>query len=89
MTRRRVVPPIPEDMRVPGYFTELMRRHNWPPGFVCSLDVRPERKSAAPMVTTQERERQSAAGIGWACGTVLMPKTPKYFRPAWMLRSAR
>lgn len=86
MTRRRVVPPIPEHMRVPGYFTELMRRHNWPPMFE-PQPVDRQVSEAKSRGATEARERQAAQGIGWAGGTCVMPGTPGHLRPAWMVRS--
>jgi len=67
----------------PGWFTELIRLHNWPPGFVSALDR--EKPEFKPHVTTDEqRERQIAAGYGWGSGTVPMPGTPKRRAPGWM-----
>ena len=67
----------------PGFFTALIRRHNWPPGFVSQLDR--EKPEFKPHVTTDaQRERQIAAGYGWGSGTMPMPGTPKRSAPGWM-----
>lgn len=83
MTRRK-----PKPSYTPGFFTELMRRHNWPPGFVSrtadavlargSNDERNRRM--------RETEARALAGVGWAGGTIQMPGTTDNVRPAWMPR---
>ena len=60
--RRRTAAPIPEHMLVPGYFTELIRRHNWPPMFGV-----PPGRQGQPRRTPQRRRRHRpprAAGQG-------------------------
>lgn len=67
----------------PGFFSELVKRHNWPPGFVSQIErAKPEYKP--PVTTDAQRERQIAAGIGWGSGTMALPRTPKRPRPGWM-----
>lgn len=86
-SRRRTAAPIPEHMLVPGYFTELIRRHNWPPMFESRLAAPASRdahlRGAAAIA---HRERQAQDGIGWGTGTSVMPNTPGNPRPAWMVR---
>jgi hypothetical protein len=86
---RRAPAAIPAHMLVPGYFTELIRRHNGPPMFesridAAGADARLPRGAAA----IAHRERQAQSGIGWGSGTSVMPGTPGTVRPAWMVRSA-
>lgn len=86
-TARRTPAAIPEHMLEPGYFTALIRRHNWPPGWQPSRDAgagaaRLPRGAAA----IANRERQAQSGIGWGSGTSVMPGTPGTMRPAWMGR---
>lgn len=85
MTKRRIRPAVgPTWDRPAGYFTKLMRDHDWPPGFVSQGAF--ERTVATSI---KERERQTAEGIGWAGGTTVLPGTPKNARPAWMGRASR
>lgn len=68
----------------PGYFTELIRRHNWPPRFephgIDGADLSDQRRLAALV----GRERAADAGVGWGSGTMVMPKTPGHLRPGFM-----
>lgn len=84
--KRRAAAPIPEHMLAPGYFTELIRLHNWPPMFASRIDVDRAAvlKGAAAIA---QRERAAHTGEGWASGTLPMPKTPGHLRPTWMLRA--
>lgn len=83
---RRVAPSIPEHMLEPGYFTELMRRHNWPPMFESRIDEQAPRPLIGAALIAH-RERQAQDGTGWATGTVVMGGTPGHQRPAWMVRA--
>lgn len=71
----------------PGYFTALMRAHNWPPMFEPQPVEKPTFADVKSRGATEARERQAAQGIGWAGGTCVMPGTPGHPRPAWMVRS--
>lgn len=67
----------------PGFFSALVKRHNWPPGFVSKLDR--EKPEVKPHVTTDaQRARQIADGYGWGSGTIPMPGTPRRRAPGWM-----
>lgn len=72
-------------MLAPGYFTALIRQHNWPPMFESRIDddAACALRGAAAIAI---RDRQAANGIGWGDGTQPMPNTPHHPRPAWMLR---
>lgn len=76
--KRKPAPSYP-----PGFFTELIRKFDWPPGFVSRLGVDrgPVLKGAA---ATAQREHDAKTGAGWGTGTLAMGKTPKHRRPEWM-----
>lgn len=64
-----------------GYFTRVMREHNFPPDFVSqivSLSTQQERAAA--------RRNPTELDNGWVRngGTVVMPNTPSNPRPKWM-----
>lgn len=82
--RRRRALPAPARAYPPGYFLELVRKHDWPPGFVPAADA--PGKAGRPVASLTERERQAVLGIGWGTGTTPMARTPGNLRPAWMLR---
>ena len=74
----------PSKAFVPGRFTELIFRHNWPPNYwpqPLGIDTAINAKTA-----TANRERAAGEGIGWGDGTTPLPGTPKYLKPAWMVR---
>lgn len=82
MTRRKPRPPY-----TPGFFTELMRRHNWPPGFVSRTADDPKAAGIAETHRAmRETDARAVAGIGWGTGTCPLPKTPNNKRPTWMVR---
>lgn len=68
--------------RPDGYFTELIRKHNWPPMWESSWEASKNQHLAA--ATTQSRAVQVSTGVGWGLGTVVMANTPKNERPAWL-----
>lgn len=82
MTRRK-----PKPSYTPGFFTELMRRHDWPPGFVSRTgdDVRTVAIADANRAMS-EKDARAVAGIGWGTGTIQLPRTPGNKRPTWMVR---
>lgn len=67
----------------PGYFLELVRRHDWPPGYRPQADE-PRKVALGP--SRAERERQATQAIGWGDGTQPMARTPGTPRPMWMAR---
>lgn len=68
----------------PGYFTELMARHDWPPLFSSQLSRVDWRAGpSASMRASATRERAFANGEGWGSGTILLPGTPKMPKPEW------
>lgn len=82
MSRRKPKPAYP-----PRYFTELMRRHNWPPGFVSRTGDDTRTVAAADANRAmRETDARAVAGIGWGTGTIPLPRTPGNKRPAWMVR---
>lgn len=87
--KRCAAPRAPAREYPPGYFTELVRRHNWPPGFESRIG---DEDTARPNVVAAAaaRERQSQDGTGWGNGTVVgMARTPKHRRPAWINPGAK
>lgn len=69
---------------VPGYFTEDMRAHDWPPGFVAAAPTDRLGLRISARAALENRERMAETGQGWAGGTVVMPGTPSQMRPGWM-----
>jgi len=82
MTRRRA-PAIPAHMLTGCYFSELVKRHNWPPGFTPSADSA-NKMPAQLGLTPAERERRAELGIGWGNGSMVMPNSPKHMAPGWL-----
>lgn len=68
----------------PGYFSEPMRK-GFPPNFV-SAYVAERAPQGRP--AHEQREQAMAAGVSFATGTVLMPKTPRNKAPGWMKEKA-
>lgn len=71
----------------PGYFTELIRAHDWPPKFeprYAHDDTEWKRRMAG----IAAREVAIATGAGWNTGTIVLPNTPKWVRPEMMRTSA-
>lgn len=58
----------------PGYWTENVMLHDWPPSWQ-PQDI--ARAPNAPPPTPIE-------GVGWGLGSVDMPNTPKHGRPGWL-----
>lgn len=69
-----------------GFFTELMRASNFPPGFVPQFGV--ARKSGADEMRAWvlDHERRGVARPGWANGTLPMPGTQPHAKPGLMRR---
>jgi hypothetical protein len=70
-----------------GYFSALVREHNWPPRFEPQFQLGGGWSDARRVMDM--RERQSASGIGWGDGTIPMPGTPKLPRPGLATGSRR
>ena len=82
MTRRKLKQTYP-----PGFFTELMRRHDWPPGFVSRTDDDARTVAIADANRAmRETDARAVAGIWWGTGTIPLPRTPGNKRPTWMVR---
>lgn len=93
MARRSTRQRSPESAQdyPPGHFTELMRRHNWPPRFESAIPRVSDWRSGASASARVSAQREAGyeAGHWWATGTVQMPGTRDAAKPAWMPRSAR
>ena len=64
----------------PGFFSELVRQHRWPPRFEPSMQRDVDR--------SPKLGRPTSHG-GWAGGTIALPNTPTQPVPAWMPRRPR
>ena len=60
MTRRRLPSEPPVPARPPGYYTELMRRWNWPPRFESRMPGPDTVDRSA--ISRENRERRVALG---------------------------
>ena len=77
--------PAPAKTYQPGYFTALMRRHNWPPRFQSALQFEDKRFGvSASQRASQQREAGVANGQLWAAGTIPELNHAGYGKPAWM-----
>ena len=73
----------------PGFFTELMRRHRWPPRFESQIGrIVPHNINGETVseVARRNRERGLAEGKWSATGTIPMRGTPKNAGPLGMMR---
>lgn len=85
--RRRTRPaPIQEHMTTGRHFTELIRRHNWPPGFVSQIDTSDQRDRERSALSSAQREVNARTGRGWANGTMDLPGTTWRAPPGRMER---
>lgn len=82
--RRAAAAPAP-DYR-PGYFTELVRAHDWPPGFVSAVTRAPGEQDAAKLSQQARENREAGRGFGQGGGTIKMPGTPYANRPPGMMK---
>ena len=72
-----------------GYFTELIRRYNWPPQWQSRMGrLETSSQVLGQVAARMERWRAASEGRGWAQGTVVLPNTPVTPLPAWQVRSA-
>jgi hypothetical protein len=69
----------------PGYFTESMTRHNWPPRFVSKMDAA-STSAHHQRASAKARELAVEHGLGWGTGTIVLPNTPKHQAPGMMER---
>lgn len=66
-----------------GFFTALIREHNWPPMFeprYAHDDTEWKRRMAGQVA----REVAAREGKGWNTGTIVLPNTPKWLPPTMM-----
>jgi hypothetical protein len=67
--RRKAAPALPERTYPIGYFTELVRRHNWPPCFVSQIEDRGNH-DAQRQAAQQQRQ---AGAHAWETMPLNMP----------------
>ena len=84
MTRRARPVPIPAHMTTGAYFLELVRRHDWPPGFVSRVDTRDQRDRERSALSSAQREVNAAEGKGWVNNTMEFPGTTGKPPPQWI-----
>lgn len=88
--RRRARPaPIPAHMTTGSYFLELVRRHDWPPGFVSRIDTRDQRDRERSELSRAQREENARTGRGWADNNLDMPGTTYRPPPKWIDNNPR
>jgi hypothetical protein len=68
----------------PGYFTALSRAADWPPGFVASYESSADERRR--LAAERGRQQALANGTGWGAGTIVLPGTPKWFKPLSALK---
>jgi hypothetical protein len=82
--RKKAAPPSAVAKYPPGYFTELIRLHNWPPSFEsCGMVVTWRDSAEASRRTSAARNDAIEAGRGYALASVMLPGTAKYAAPGW------
>ncbi len=85
--RQRVkVPSAPAVVYPPGFFTALVRKHNWPPMWQPAPDAARRPRGCFGADMAPENERRRAQGIGWGSGTLPMPGTPAGPAPGMLAR---
>lgn len=72
--------PAPAVEYAAGHFTALMRRHNWPRGFVATEITDDKRAKHLQSQAVKARLQ----GKGWALGTMRLCGTPTYKPPGDM-----
>lgn len=75
--------PTPATNYPAGFFTALIREHNWPPMFEPRFahdDTEWKRRLAGQVA----REVAITTGAGWNTGTIVLPNTPKWLPPTMM-----
>lgn len=83
--KRRRTKPKPMKFRA-GYFTEVMRLHNFPPNFVSRTTAKDGAPVEASRRSTAAREEAMRTGLGWSTGTLPMPNTPTRTAPDWLVK---
>lgn len=74
----------------PGYFSELVVKHDWPPEFRPSTAVVDRISgSAASARSSATREAAAARGEAWGIGRILLPGTPLQAKPSWDKSNAK
>lgn len=63
MTRRRLPSEPPAPARPPGYYTELMRRWNWPPRFESRMPG-PDTVDSLRHLAREQRAPRGVGGFG-------------------------
>lgn len=86
MARRAApVAAVPEEPRYPdGWFTALVRRHNWPPRFEPQFEGVSAGERARAEAGARGREVSVRTGAGWGTGGMVMPGTPGTLPPGTM-----
>lgn len=74
-------PPAPR-FHPDGYYTALIRKHNWPPGFESQIHV--DRSGRLQALARANRAVAQETGKGWGNGAIVMTNTPKHVRPDWL-----
>ena len=77
--QRKARKALPEVTYPAGFFSELVKAHNWPPRFesrLHAIDLGDKPKLGRPL----------KHGGGWGNGTIPLPGTPMSGKPAWMPR---
>jgi hypothetical protein len=75
--------PLPREY-APGYFTELARAADWPPGFVASYESSADERRR--LAAERGRQQALANGTGCGAGTIVLPGTPKWLKPLSALK---
>ena len=84
-TKRRRTKPKP--VAYPdGFFTSLMRAHNWPPGFVSRTTAKDGAPVDASRRSTAAREEAMRSGLWWGTGTLPLSNTPTRDSTDWIVR---
>lgn len=83
---RRPAAAAPAHEYRPGYFTELVRTHDWPPSFVSAFKRAPGEQDSAKLSQQARESREAGVGFGQGGGTIKLPGTPYANRPPGMLK---
>jgi len=70
----------------PGFFTALVRQHNWPPMWQPVFQASAALRGAAALAAEM---RQAPGSGGWGHGTLPLPGTPKVQAPTMMRSPAQ
>ena len=66
----------------PGYFTALVRQHNWPP--MWQPATLPVDRTPRHIDMSAEALRRRSESVGWGSGTIVLPGTPVHKAPGPM-----